>query len=29
MTEQKNMPKWLELWQELTQNSKKEKKEGH
>jgi len=27
MTEQEKMPKWLELWQELTQNSKKDKKE--
>ena len=27
MTEKKSMPKWLELWQELTQNSKKDKKE--
>ena len=27
MTEQKNMPKWLELWEELTQTSKKDKKE--
>lgn len=27
MTEQRNEPKWLELWQELTQNSKKDEKE--
>ena len=29
MTEQEKMPKWLELWQELTHDAKREKKEGH
>ena len=28
MTEQKTMPKWLELWQELTHDAKQEQKEG-
>ena len=27
MTEQKNEPKWLQLWNELTKEPKKEKKE--
>jgi hypothetical protein len=27
MTEQEKMPKWLELWQELTHDAKREKKE--
>ena len=26
MTEQEKMPKWLELWQELTHDAKREKK---
>ena len=28
MTEQEKMPKWVELWEQLTHDAKREKKEG-